>query len=87
MSLHSARQLVLGFMRNRRRGREIGGSMSSDGGLLVIREFDERLKFTERWRGRFGFARSDLHAAWGARAGSSAVVRTAAAYEEPERSR
>ena len=50
MSLQSARQLVLGFHPDLPVVVEKSASqLSSDGGLLVIREFDERLKFTDRF--------------------------------------
>lgn len=50
MSLQSARQLVLGFHPDLPVVvEESAAQLSSDGGLLVIREFDERLKFTERF--------------------------------------
>lgn len=50
MSLQSARQLVLGFHPDLPVVvEESAAQLSSDGGLLVVREFDERLKFTERF--------------------------------------
>lgn len=50
MSLQSAWQLVLGFHPDLPVVvAESAARLSSDGGLLVIREFDERLKFTERF--------------------------------------
>ncbi len=50
MSLQSARQLGLGFHPDLPVVvEESAAQLSSDGGLLVIREFDERLKFTERF--------------------------------------
>jgi hypothetical protein len=50
MSLQSARQLVLGFHPDLPIVvEESAARLSSDGGLLVIREFDKRLKVTERF--------------------------------------
>lgn len=50
MSLQSARQLVLGFHPDLPVVvAESAARLSSDGGLLVIREFDERLKFTAQF--------------------------------------
>ena len=50
MSLQSARQLVLGFHPDLPVVvEESAAQLSSDGGLLVIREFDQRLEFTARF--------------------------------------
>lgn len=67
MSLQSARQLVLGFHPDLPVVvEESAARLSSDGGLLVIREFDERLHFTARCAGALAdtrdpaFTRHDL---------------------------
>jgi hypothetical protein len=50
MSLQPARQLVLGFHPDLPVVvEESAARLSSDGGLLVIREFDQQLKFSERF--------------------------------------
>lgn len=50
MSLQGARQVVLGFHRQRSVVLEASAApLSSDGGLLVVREFDERIGLTARF--------------------------------------
>jgi Transposase DDE domain group 1 len=50
MSLQSARQIVLGFHADRPVVVEASAAqLSSDGGLLVVREFDERIGLTARF--------------------------------------
>jgi len=52
MSLLGTRQFVLGFHPDRPVVLEAwGAQLSSDGGLLVVREFDERLGDEKRWKG------------------------------------
>jgi hypothetical protein len=50
MSLHTARQLVLGFHADRPVILEASAAqLSSDAGLLVVREFDERVGVTAQF--------------------------------------
>ncbi|MCW5767012.1 MAG: IS1380 family transposase [Phycisphaeraceae bacterium] len=58
MSLQGARQLVLGFLPGRPVVLETSAAqLSSDGGLLIVREFDERLGFTARFSAALADAR------------------------------
>jgi hypothetical protein len=60
MSLHGAPQLVLGFLPHKPIVLEASAArLSSDGGLLVIRQFDQQIALTERFAGALQDLRSE----------------------------
>ena len=63
MSIQGAQQLVFGFLPDLPVVLETSAAqLSSDGGLLVIREFDERIEFTKQFAGALQDTRDPLYA-------------------------
>ena len=63
MSIQGAQQLVFGFLPDLPVVLEASAAqLSSDGGLLVIREFDERIEFTKQFAGALQDTRDPLYA-------------------------